>query len=388
MELKEKTENLFRELKLKIDFVSELNALFGRTLAADFNSLDFWRLDENKVSEILAYFLDPNERHQQGDLYLKLFITHFGLDFTYANVKDIRVETERVIDFNRRIDVFITYKKQEKIIAIENKIRAETKDQDNQIVDYLHYLERINPDDFHLLYLAPKQKALSTKSISEQDKALYLENKKLVLINYEDDIIGLIHSFAIHSENERVRSFLLDFERKLRKIYLGMDNINDAKIVAQFIGGQEENIDLAFKVANSLNEVKQDLTALLNTQMYELAEELDIDYVAEHSHFVLKNLANHYVKFNFEMGGVIYGIVKTPEQFSRVSTKYSIQKIEDLFSNKFRISQWWPLYDFLYQQIDANPDFWIDVRNGKVKEKIRYFIRAIIDITDIETDQV
>jgi PD-(D/E)XK nuclease superfamily len=383
MELDKITE-LFGELETKIGFVDEINARFGKTLALDFNSLDFWRIDENKVSEILAFFLDPLERHHQGDLYLKLFIEHFDLDFTYSNVKEIKVETERVIDFNRRIDVFISYKETDKLIAIENKIRSATKDQENQIADYINYLKRLNNDNFHLLYLAPKEKILSDKSISAEESKLYTDDNKLILINYEDGIVDLIHKFAIHSENDRVRAFLLDFERKLRQMYLGMDSINDAKIISQFIVQREENINLAFKIAGSLKDLKESFELLLNQQMYELAEEFDIEYVAANSHFVLKNLSKHYVKLNFEMGGIIYGIVKTPDQFNHEPNRYSIQKIENLFPNKFKSSQWWPLYDFMYEQIDANPEFWIDVKRGEVKKKMKTFITNLIDRADLE----
>ena len=84
------------------------------------------------------------------------------------------------------------------------------------------------------------------------------------------------------------------------------------------------------------------------------------------------------------MGGIIYGIVKTPERYNQQQNKYSIQKIEDLFPNKFKSSPWWPLYSFMYEQIDANPEFWIDVKQGKVKEKMKVFITTLINKTGLE----
>ena len=60
----DKITELFGELETKINFVDEINNLFGKTLALDFNSLDFWRIDENKVSEILAFFLDCTFRQK------------------------------------------------------------------------------------------------------------------------------------------------------------------------------------------------------------------------------------------------------------------------------------------------------------------------------------
>lgn len=383
LNINSKLENFFSNLKEKASFVNEINSLFGKTLALDFNSLDFWTINENKVSEIIAFFLDPRQKHHQGDLYLKLFIDYFKLDFTYAEVNEIEVLTEKVIDENRRLDIFITYKTNKKVIGIENKIHHTTKDQENQVIDYINYLQRINRDSFHLFYLAPKRKLLSDKSISESDRKLHIDNKQLYLINYEEDIIGLIHSFAIHTENERVRSFLLDLERKLQKNYIGMESINDVAIISEYVGQSEDNIELAFKVANSLQKLKENLKISLVKQMKEVAEELNLEFVEGGSHFIVPNLNKHFVKINYEMGGFIYGIVKTPEQYNN-SNKYNMERIEKLYPNKFKSSQWWPLWDFLYPQIDLNSSLWMDIKNGQLKKKVKEFIEPLLTLKDLD----
>ena len=47
-----------------------------------------------------------------------------------------------------------------------------------------------------------------------------------------------------------------------------------------------------------------------------LGKELNIELNQKHSHFILPNLKKHYLKVNYEADGIIYGIVKTPEQYN------------------------------------------------------------------------
>lgn len=74
-------EIFFREIKHRNDFHSRVNDIYRKQLALDFNPLDFVRWNENKVSEIIAFFLDPHEAHGQSDLYLRMFIEYFELSF-------------------------------------------------------------------------------------------------------------------------------------------------------------------------------------------------------------------------------------------------------------------------------------------------------------------
>ena len=82
-------------------------------------------------------------------------------------------------------------------------------------------------NDFTFFYLSPRDKKISNDSFDENNAKELILNNKFRLINYEIDIIPLVHKFAIFSENDRVRAFILDFEKKLKSLYMGNNNINE-----------------------------------------------------------------------------------------------------------------------------------------------------------------
>jgi hypothetical protein len=131
-----KIEKILSKLKSKIDAHKEFKKEYNKQLAFDFSLFNFFNVGENKVSQILAYFLDEKQNHGQGDLFLKEFVNQFyGKEIDTTNSINI---CEKVITQNRRIDIYLEIG--ELIIAIENKIWAD--DQHNQLKDYATYLEQ------------------------------------------------------------------------------------------------------------------------------------------------------------------------------------------------------------------------------------------------------
>jgi hypothetical protein len=121
-----------------------------------FNPLSFFEIGENKMSELLAFLLNPNANHGQGVIYLQEFCNHFGID---KDFQDFFVETEHVTDKNRRIDIFI--KIDDRYIVIENKFMWAV-DQENQLDDYFDYARKKNPQfdghNVYCFYLTPDKK--------------------------------------------------------------------------------------------------------------------------------------------------------------------------------------------------------------------------------------
>lgn len=125
---------------------------------------------ENKVSEIFAFFLNPNESHRQEDLYLKLFIKRFQLIFSLENFKDIEVIVEKRTHNSRRLDIYITDKDGNNVIGFENKIYEWTTDQFKQVEDYIDFLSGISKNyKFTLIYLSPKNKKVSEYSFNKEN---------------------------------------------------------------------------------------------------------------------------------------------------------------------------------------------------------------------------
>ncbi|MDX5479225.1 MAG: PD-(D/E)XK nuclease family protein, partial [Cyclobacteriaceae bacterium] len=148
----------------------QVREIYGKEMAPNFNSLDFWRIDENKISQIIAYFLDPKEKHGQGEVYLENFLKRFDLDFFQDDdLPNTNVVCEASIDNRRRIDILITNRFGQ-CIGIENKIHLGTADQKDQIKDYVTYLEGRYKNGNCLIYLSPKEKEVSEHSISKVER--------------------------------------------------------------------------------------------------------------------------------------------------------------------------------------------------------------------------
>lgn len=378
----------FSAIRDRQSFIRDFENSYAKKLAVRFNSLDFISWNENKVSSILAYFLNPKEGHGQGDIYLKLFINAFDLQFTYSDVSQVTVKVEEATDTNRRIDIVVSYKNRERVFGIENKIYAWTIDRKDQVKDYLQFLKQdCSTTAYQLVYLAPKSKILTEYSAGE-DILQLLEGGQLIIINYEEHIIKLIRQFVIYTENERVRCFLQDFERKLTEKYIGNENLDGKNMIANYIKENKENLKMAFAVANSLNGLKEQLKSELSNQMVELAEELQIEFDMQHNHFALKNLKKHYVKYNFEMGGVIYGLVKTPDYYKVRPDKIFMPELTAHLGIKFKTSYWWPLYYQQYYDIDTNEELWIDIKEYRLRDFIKNFLHNILELPSEMTKEL
>jgi hypothetical protein len=371
----------FSAVKARQEFINEFETLYARKLAIGFNALDFVAWNENKVSQILAFFLNPNEGHCQGDVYLQIFLSELGLSFNYLEKSSVSVRVEETTDLKRRVDIVLSNKDGTQVLGIENKIYPWTADQKDQVKDYLDYLQAFYPNASHqLVFLAPKSKMLTEYSAGV-NLAKWKNEGRLVIINYEEHLIKLIGHFILHTENERVKCFLEDFRRKLTEKYIGNENLDGRTMLAKFINETEENLKIAFAVSNSLNGLKEQLKVELTDQMAEAAKELHLSFDQQYGHFELPNLKNCYVKYNFEEGGVIYGLVKKPAFYSVHPDRISQPELVKHLGIKFRSSLWWPLYFKQYADIETDDKLWVDIRNKQFSRFMKKFIVQIKELS-------
>ena len=150
---------------------------------------------ENYNSNLLAKFLEINIENEATKLsFVKDFLMYLHNEFKWdyglnsieeINHSDIRIRREEYAG-SRRIDLFISYKKDFAII-IENKIYA--GEQDNQLDDYYQNKKKDNYKKLYMIFLTPsgyEPYTLSEKSKKElgnnfqtlkhSDIALWLEN--------------------------------------------------------------------------------------------------------------------------------------------------------------------------------------------------------------------
>lgn len=144
----------------------------------------------NTHTPIIADLLNPNGQHGQGNIFLKLFLELFSIDFDIDY--KVRVEKEKRVK-NDQIDILI--ENESKIIIIENKVYA--SDQQKQLYRYYQYGLRQNKQPI-LIYLSMQNLAPSRNSlgaiIKGGDENYYLNDSnaqqvQLLVLNYRNDLL-------------------------------------------------------------------------------------------------------------------------------------------------------------------------------------------------------
>lgn len=250
-----KIEEILKTVKSRIETHNEFKNEYDKQLAFDFSLFNFFGIGENKISQILAYFLDDKQNHGQGNIFLEVFVRKF-----YAKEIDIKNSInicEKTISDNRRIDIYIEFK--EIIIAIENKVWAD--DQDNQLKDYATYLEKKSNGNYLLLYLNPYGSDPLPKSIPDELKNTLIEHDKLKIISYKNDIIDLINQWLVLCEAENVSHFLKEFKKFLEIKFLGKNTLNMSKDLRTIIYNNEQEVE---QLVNTYKDIEVEVIGKLN----------------------------------------------------------------------------------------------------------------------------
>ena len=220
--LKQETQRFFESAKQGLAIWQQATANLDLHLARRFTFFHFIDLDENRMSDVFAYLLNPDETHGQGELFLREFLSDVPLKWLpesdWSRVRIGReVITSRIENWNRRIDIEIAFQVANSwaAIAVENKPWA--GDQDQQLSDYARHLESMYDGHFKLIYLTPNGEDPSEYSI-KREKREKLENAgKLAnasIRNWASDK-GWLQRAESKVKSERVRWFVSDFRKAL-----------------------------------------------------------------------------------------------------------------------------------------------------------------------------
>lgn len=251
---------------------------------------------EKVHSDILAYFLNPNENHNIGDKFLKSFIHEIAqknevnmdiLEIYNLDYNSFEVFTEIV----NNIDIFLINKKDKFIIVIENKIDSDVHDSNynnkivSQLEKYKDFVDKEYSDYKKILYLLLSPNGKNTNengwdSLS-YSTILYVfetilkedisERVKFLMKNYEellktriitDDAVKKLCQ-GVYDKHREAIEFILqnkDDERKLlgdsfRNLYSTIKRKNDNFI---FNNDSNEVIYIFFKT-KLLNEYFKDI---------------------------------------------------------------------------------------------------------------------------------
>ncbi|MFD2916372.1 PDDEXK-like family protein [Psychroserpens luteus] len=317
-------ENLLNIVKSQIDTHLKFKKEYDKQLALDFSLFQFFTIGENKISQVLAYFLDVNQNHGQGNIFLKEFIKTFY--DKEIEIKQLENVCEKLITDNRRIDIYIKLKGL--TIAIENKIWAD--DQNNQLRDYSTFLEQKSQGNYLLLYLSPYGLEPKPKSIKEKLKGSLVEQNKLKIISYKDDIINLINSWLVICEADNVSHFLKEFKKHLEIKFLGKNTLNMSKELRTIIHKNEREVQ---QLVNEYKVIENEILSKLNTVGKELDKNHpDLDFGIEISKSGLFNWNGSRVyKYSISKNGNKVWIQFAKEEIHLYSNYYLEEGTDVIF---------------------------------------------------------
>lgn len=181
-----------------------------KKLTTGFNVFHFIEPDENRLSDVLAFLLNPKDTHGQGDLFLRLMFNQLGVhaDAKHTQHATVRREasTDRIPNSRRRMDILV---EAGAWLAIENKIDA--YEQPKQVKDYLEHLQgctRAGAEQAVLIYLSPNGRP--PESVNFLAMETLTTSGKLHCWSYHVELREWMERCRQDCAAPRIRAFLTD----------------------------------------------------------------------------------------------------------------------------------------------------------------------------------
>jgi|GEM_PF-4213309 len=388
-------------------------ALYDRELALDFDPIgQFWGLQENVSSKVLALFFDPNEAHAQGDVFLRAFLElmwrETGNDSLSEIIRknqlpqvDVRTEFTTPITEHcegGRIDIVLFFDSPTFCVAIENKLGA--PDQEDQIDRYQGYLKDSKYCKSHVLvYLTPDGREPS--KYSKKEKIKEEEKASFCLLSWQRDMKDLANTWRGLCQAERVRFFLKDFSYAIDRKLGGGSCMDEEKAVGEQILESPESFNAAAAIFDAWAFVQNELIKKFKKEMEEIAIEKELkvkffkDFGVKDEGFTLWHNDWHQFFISFEFSAnnfknMIYGICyqnDPPDRDPNIERSVEIIKGAAHRDDSQKPSDYYPIH-YCMESKFQNWDTTLVLRNiqeGRsselytcIVEKIDY-LRPIID---------
>ncbi|PTY40130.1 PD-(D/E)XK nuclease family protein [Brachyspira hampsonii] len=403
---------IFSKIKIIIEEVKEEMKKYPPQICI-FEAVNLQR-HENYNSNLLANFLKINIKYGENTelSFVKDFLLYlhnkFNWDYGLKNIEEeikhsyINIKREEKAD-TRRIDLFISYKKEFAII-IENKIYA--KEQTNQLDDYYKNKKKDNYKNLYMIFLNPSGYEVSTLSeeskkelgnnfqtLKHSDIALWLEN---ILENKK---YSFLHSDNIlDNDNKYIRDYRLLKSAMIQTIYnanmlsnntkeLDMTKEKIQKLLEknlfediQTVEEIDEYITIFNNVTSLLTEKRKEIDIKNNINIFgkseyikkikdylilkniqnidELSEEKIIENVIKKSDSVILNIK---VKYDIVVTLETHYNKDKPYYISICTEKYKneVRKLHDVINdinttfNKFQQDEHWVYWDYIDTEKDS-----------------------------------
>jgi hypothetical protein len=353
---------------------------YGAQLAPSFNTFDFIRPDEMRLSEILAWLLDPQKHvsHAQESTFLNLFCARYGIDWSELEINAANIKTEVIIETGRA-DIIVWSGVNRKLIVIENKPWA--GDGKDQISRYIKWA-RGTGKPYHLIYLPGIG---SEPSSIKPDLLEYEKNNGTFQTIPYTDLLPWLADCRKDCRADRVTAFIREFERYIEKQFKGATDMTEANEITAQIAGSPESIRAAFSIFAAEKDIK---LFLLNKLADEISNILNKDYngidIINNTKEWWARFASITIFFNTEsrygvslswerteFNCLIWGLVRRDEN---LDVKTDINRFGALFGKQMN-SEWWPWYKYADQK-DARlplpkdwqlePQPWEEIARGEM----------------------
>lgn len=402
--------HFFSVLHEKKKSYEENYKFFAPRLAPKFSIFNFVRRDENALSYIIANLIDPKGDHEQGTVFLELFIKlldkklgsekeviYSKIASNLACVKCVTESTTSQITNNqRRIDIVIDFC--DFGIGIENKPWA--FDQKNQLLDYSKELEKRYGENFLLIYLTGSDWEVSEYTIPQKELETLKSKSRFIQVTYTDLKDWLLECEA-KCQADRVRNFLRDFAEYCDIQFGNGIIMSDESLIKEYLMENSANIELAFKIEKVLPKLKEsvfdDTVRKLKNKFAEDAHELTIEasFNKQIISFKASNWDIQNITIMIEKGAWCYGIRKQKAE-SEYLTDAEIEIFAKVLDGKLQghLKGWWNsfliYFDKPYKYWDSDPSEFskIVADNTELVKVIHKYITDVYDVIKLNKIQM
>ena len=344
-----------QNLLTQVSIISEKYDAIAKLTGENFNIFKILKMETREVkthSAFLAELLNPKGSHEQGDVFLKLFIEEVNEgktskpDITYNPKFDITdfdtKSAEAFVEFHvgqvsdtegGRIDILITSNKGK--IIIENKIYA--GDQRNQLVRYNNFDEKAP-----LFYLT----LWESQEPSDYSKRHLEEGTHYKRISYENEILKWLEKCHEKAVNHALlRETLKQYIYLIKSLTGQTLNQNMENELVKLVSKNLENLDAFYKIRELDEPIAQELLKKLKGELRVFAEpEFTLEFEVDNTQYSGFNFQNAFLKINnigirfeFEKAyyqGFFYGFYKTiSKEENRVIIDFIRNKFEPMESD-------------------------------------------------------
>jgi len=268
---------------------------------------------ENFHSDILKSLLDPQENHNEGFKYLKIFLEYLIKKGAKLSIKDF--QNSKIYREKGKIDILIKDEVSKRAIIIENKING-FFDMPRQIPRYHKYLTDLKFDVVAVAYLLLSDEKKPNIDDWTQDEIETILKKVISVSVYKETSNDLFNGWILPCERITQNADALFVIRQYGKLleYLGGNNMNKP-IMEKFYESVvvEEN----FKTAISLKSMIEELPN------YRIEKIVDTFIGNPKPFYQLRKMSNTMTRF---------------EGFEIENSKYAIDIVAEI--DKYKLQFW------------------------------------------------